>query len=274
MMSTASGADSSMAAFSASLSRRAASPLRPFRRSLARPHGDAGPRGRPRLHEGADRFTRVAAQDEELDAAPRAAFLAHHFAQGLQLAVVGRQAEAQIELGADLERDRRFEEEAIDADVERVAFHHVAVLGDARPGLQAHGDARVPAPRHLQQLVETGVPEGGVRLQRDHDVRPRRAQEVRVGQERMAAHRRDRGRARVRVLAQAADGPGGVGGRGVEHDEVGDEGAHGLHRAVDVRGERALDVVTPEHGAPKVDAEIGGRDDEDLEHGGRCRARV
>jgi hypothetical protein len=88
----------------------------------------------------------------------------------------------------------------------------------------------------------------------------------------MAAHGRDRGRACLRILAQAADGARRVGGSGVEHDEVGHDRAHGLQRAVDVGSEGALDVATPEHGAPEVGAEIGGRDDEDLQHGGRAAA--
>src|SRR6185436_19331581 len=100
-----------------------------------------------RFDEGPDRLPRVAAQDEELDPAARAPFLAHHFAQGLELAVVRGQAEAQVELRSDLEGHRRLEEQAVHADVEGAAFHDVAVLGDARPRLQAHGDARVTPAR-------------------------------------------------------------------------------------------------------------------------------
>ena len=108
-------------------------PLCPFRGEGARVHRDAGPRPRrrARFDEGADRLPRFPAQDQEPDAAPRPPFLSHHLAQGLQLSFVGGQAEAEVELGAHLERDRRFEEQPVDADVEGVALDDVPLLGDS-----------------------------------------------------------------------------------------------------------------------------------------------
>ena len=187
-------------------------PLRPFRRGhrLGRtetPGREAAPDStKARIASRA-----LSAQDEELDAAARAAFLAHHLAQGLQLAVVawagGSAGRAWCPTSSGTGDSKR---RPLTLMLSALPSTTSPSVGDARPGLQPHGDARVPPPRHLQELVEAGVPQGGVRLERDHHVRARRAQEVRVGQEGMTAHRRDGGRARLRVLAQAADGAGRV----------------------------------------------------------------
>ena len=65
-------------------------PLGPLREVLGRAYGDAGTRAGvgPLLHEGADDFPRVPAQDEELDAAARPVVLADDLSQRLQLPVV------------------------------------------------------------------------------------------------------------------------------------------------------------------------------------------
>src|SRR5437868_4568572 len=78
-------------------------------------------RGHAGLHEGADGLARVPAEDQEPDAAARAVVLPDHLPQGLELPVVPGQAEAEVDLGADLQGDGRLEEQPVDADV-----HHAA----------------------------------------------------------------------------------------------------------------------------------------------------
>src|SRR5260221_208344 len=104
--------------------RRGPPPVARWRaRARRRGCSSAGGRRSPGLDEVPDRLPRVPAQDEELDPAARPVVLADDFAQGLQLSVVGGQPETQVELDPDLERDRRLEQESVDADVQRAALH-------------------------------------------------------------------------------------------------------------------------------------------------------
>ena len=183
--------------------------------------------------------------------------------------------EAEVELGADLQRDRRLEEDAVDADVERAALDHVAALGDARPGLEPDGDAGLAAARHLEQLVQAGVPEHRVGLARGSPRwrRPRAAGRASAWNGCRLTATMAAG-TRVGILAQLADRARGVRQGPVDHDQARDERAHRSRCRRRGRGRRSARCRCARGRCAQVVAQVRRRDDEDLGHGGHVAARV